>query len=215
MARSIRGALRLDAEPLGLAVARLTERLGHIAKSRIIGAQIGAEDAFFGPRTVIRGSKRIDFGKRFASGPDLWLEAVTRYGPGRYEPVIRIGDDVALSARVHVSAIEQIILGDGCLIGSGVFIADHNHGSYSGHGQSTPQERPALRALGGGGPVVIGDNVWIGDNVVVVGPVRIGDGAVIGANSVVTRDVAAETIVGGVPAKPLKRWADSIRWARV
>jgi acetyltransferase-like isoleucine patch superfamily enzyme len=215
MARSIRSALRLDAEPLGLAMARIAERVGHKAKSRILGAQVGADKAYFGPRAVIRGAKRIRFGKRFASGPDLWLEAVTEYGHKRYEPVIQIGDDVALSARVHVSAIDRIVLGDGCLVGSGVFIADHNHGTYSGHGQSVPREPPALRELGGGGPVVIGANVWIGDNAVVIGPVRIGDGAVIGANSVVTRDVAAETIVGGVPAKPLKRWSDSIRWERV
>jgi lipopolysaccharide O-acetyltransferase len=88
-------------------------------------------------------------------------------------------------------------------------IADHNHGSYSGRNQSVPWIPPALRHLGGGGPVFIGENVWIGDNVTIIGPVKVGDGAVLGANAVVNRDVAPETIVGGIPARPLKQFASS------
>ncbi len=58
-------------------------------------------------------------------------------------------------------------------------------------------------------PTVIGNDVWIGANVLVLDGVNISDGAIIGANSVVTKDVAPYTIVGGVPAKEIKKRFDS------
>ncbi len=53
-------------------------------------------------------------------------------------------------------------------------------------------------------PIKIGKNVWIGANVTICQGVTIGDGAVIAAGAVVTKDVAPETVVGGVPAKLIK-----------
>lgn len=53
--------------------------------------------------------------------------------------------------------------------------------------------------------VVIGQDVWIGHGAVVMPGITIGNGAVVGANAVVTQDVAAYTIVAGVPAKPVRR----------
>ena len=50
-------------------------------------------------------------------------------------------------------------------------------------------------------PIVLGKNVWIGSNSTILQGVTIGDGAIIAAGSVVTKDVAANTIVGGVPAR--------------
>lgn len=55
------------------------------------------------------------------------------------------------------------------------------------------------------GPVIIGQNVWVGDKATILPGVTIGDGAVIGANSVVTKDVPPYSIVGGNPAKVLKQ----------
>lgn len=54
-------------------------------------------------------------------------------------------------------------------------------------------------------PVVIGNGVWIGANVTILGGVNIGDGAVVAAGAVVTKDVPAKTLVGGVPAKVIKQ----------
>jgi lipopolysaccharide O-acetyltransferase len=51
---------------------------------------------------------------------------------------------------------------------------------------------------------VIGENVWIGDNSVILGPATIGRGAIVGANSVVRGVVPPDTIVAGAPAKPIK-----------
>ncbi|PYX52588.1 MAG: acetyltransferase, partial [Acidobacteria bacterium] len=84
------------------------------------------------------------------------------------------------------------------------YVSDHNHGIYAGEGQSGPDEPPAQRRLGGGGPVIIGENVWIGENCVIVGPANIGRGAIIAANSVVRGVVPAHTMVAGAPARPIK-----------
>lgn len=58
------------------------------------------------------------------------------------------------------------------------------------------------------GDIVIGNDVWIGYEAVILSGVTIGDGAVIGARAVVTKDVPPYTIVGGVPAKPIRRRFD-------
>lgn len=60
------------------------------------------------------------------------------------------------------------------------------------------------------GMVDIGDNVFLGFNVVIAEPVKIGDGSVVGANSVVTKNVEPNTIVGGVPASFIKKRLDSL-----
>lgn len=169
-----------------------------------------APAAYFGPRCVVRGSNRIAFGRKFYAHSDLWLEAVTRYRDQQFSPTIKIGENVSLSKGVHVTCVQSIILGNGVLIGSGVYISDHQHGVYKGGTQSHPSQPPAERLLGGGGDVVIGDNVWIGDNVIILGPVSIGSGAVLAANAVITRDVSSNTIVAGIPAKPIKRFDERL-----
>ena len=54
-------------------------------------------------------------------------------------------------------------------------------------------------------PITLGRNVWIGSNATILQGVTIGDNAVVAAGAVVTQNVPPDTIVGGVPAKPIKR----------
>ena len=63
-------------------------------------------------------------------------------------------------------------------------------------------------AWGNKGDIVIGSDVWIGYEAIVLAGVTIGDGAVVGARAVVTKDVPPYTIVGGVPAKPIRKRFD-------
>ena len=84
-------------------------------------------------------------------------------------------------------------MGDGALIGHNVVLATLNH-----------DEDPDRRATMHPAPIIIGKNVWIGANATVVPGVTIGDGAIVAAGAVVTKDVAANVIVGGVPARVIR-----------
>ncbi len=65
------------------------------------------------------------------------------------------------------------------------------------------------------GDIVIGNDVWIGYQAVILAGVTVGDGAIIGSRAVVTRDVPPYTIVGGVPAKPIRKRFDEDTIARL
>ena len=71
------------------------------------------------------------------------------------------------------------------------------------------------RAWDNRGDIVVGNDVWIGYEAVILAGVTIGDGAVIGARAVVTRDVPPYTIVGGIPAKPIRTRFDRVTVERL
>lgn len=149
----------------------------------------------------IQGAKYIEIGNEFFAGFDVRLEAWDAYGEQRYYPKIRIGDNVAFTDRSYLSCIDRIEIGSGTLLGRDVFIADNSHGSTDSVALGVP---PAKRPLTSKGPVIIGNNVWIGRQCTILSGVTIGDNAIIGANSVVTRDVPANCVAAGNPAKVIK-----------
>lgn len=104
---------------------------------------------------------------------------------------ICIGNGVFLNTNVNVTCISQITIGNDTKIANNVVIVDHNHDKYGI--TLIPDE------------VIIGKNVWIGANAVILKGVHIGDGAIIAAGAVVTKDVRAYSIAAGVPAKEIKR----------
>jgi lipopolysaccharide O-acetyltransferase len=159
-----------------------------------------------GSCSKIIGTKFISVEKNISMGRYAWIEAISFNNGHKFRPVIKIGSGFCASERLHISAINRIDIADNCLFGSCVYISDHNHGSYKGEEQSHASEPPIQRKLVSLGPVIIGSNVWVGDNVVIVGPVRIGNGVVIGANSVVTRDIPDEVMVVGIRAKIVKQF---------
>lgn len=207
---------RFKAEPFLWAFAYMATRFIHKMKSKLLSILFNAPNLYLGPKCVVRGAKFIIFGNGAYANSHLWLEAVTRYGDQRFSPSIQIGDSVRFSDSVHITCIASIVIKSGVLFGSKVHVTDHNHGIYRGPIQSNPDEPPSERPLGGGGPVVIGKNVWVGDNVVIIGPVVIGDGAIVASNSIVKQDILPRTIVGGIPAKPIKRYDETQRaWIRI
>ncbi len=107
---------------------------------------------------------------------------------------ITVGEGVFLNAGCQFQDQGGITIGDGTQIGHNVVLATLNH-------DQDPAKRKDLHPA----PIVIGKNVWIGSNATVCPGVTIGDGAIIAAGAVVTRDVPANTVVGGVPAKFLKQ----------
>ena len=87
------------------------------------------------------------------------------------------------------------------VLGKKILITDNAHGSSSAE---LLEIAPNYRPLCSKGPVVIDDNVWIGEKVSIMPDVHIGKGVIVAANSVVTKDVPPYSIVGGVPAKVVK-----------
>lgn len=189
---------------LGFLINRIVGKLKSVYFSKLLDApkiNIGSGSQIFGTRF-------IKFGGNISVHSNLWLEAVSEYAGKEYSPIIILGERVKMSDRVHITAINEIRIGDDVLIGSNVYLSDHNHGAYNGidRVQSCPDEAPAERVLYSTGAVIVESNVWIGDNVNVVGPLRIGYGSIVAANSVVRKDVPPCTIVAGSPARVIKRF---------
>lgn len=109
-----------------------------------------------------------------------------------------IGDKVYFQHDCHISVHGQLTIGNYSLFGEGVSIHDENH--IISDGDDPIGARGFIVK-----PVSIGKNVWVGAKATILPGVRIGDNAVIGANSVVTHDVPAYTVVGGVPARVLRK----------
>lgn len=140
----------------------------------------------------------ISIGNDFYAEENLKLQAWKRYGDLVFFPEIIIGNNVSMMDNCHISCCKKIQIGDGCLLGSNVFITDNFHGNGSKEQLSI---HPNIRPLYVKGEVIIGKNVWIGRNVCIMPGVTIGDGATIGANAVVTKDVPARGVAVGVPAE--------------
>lgn len=168
--------------------SRLRDRLYNVIFSALCGVRI----RIVWSQVKIQGVAKIRFGHRFTAGRGLWLQAI---GDG----VLTIGDNVNMSDWVHIGALSSVTIGPGCLLGSKVLITDHSHGTAIDIASAAPL-RPDARPLLSKGPVVLENNVWLGDSVVVLPGVRIGSNAVVGANSVVTKNIPNNTIWAGTPA---------------
>ena len=106
---------------------------------------------------------------------------------------VEIGSETYIGHRVHLHSIHPVALGRGCVL------ADNVMGTSTDHGRQQRHD------VVGTGPVMTGNDVFLGQNAVVLGGVTIGDGATVAAGAVVTRDVPAGTVVGGVPARDIGR----------
>lgn len=107
---------------------------------------------------------------------------------------IIFGKDVFINSGCHFQDQGGIEIGDGVLIGHNVVLATINH-------DLLPQNNRKNHYA----PIKIGNHVWIGSNATVLSGVTIGEWAVVAAGAVVTKDVPPYTVVGGVPAKIIKK----------
>ena len=108
---------------------------------------------------------------------------------------ITIGDNCFFNHNCSLTAAENIVIGNQCMFANNFVVVDHDHDRKDGK---------ILKELVSA-PVKIGNNVWCCANVTVLKGVTIGDGAVIAAGSVVNRDVAAYSVVAGVPARKISK----------
>ena len=129
------------------------------------------------------------------------------------KPTLIIGDNCEMGDMTHIVAYEKVEIGNNVLIASKCFISDTNHGTYNGDKQDSPELPPNKRKLVSK-PVKIGDNVWIGENVVILAGSKIGNGCVIGANTVISGEYEEKSVIIGSPGRVFKKW-NGYQWVRL
>lgn len=160
----------------------------------------------------IRGKNYMHIGKGFTTGPGCRIEAFSE----NKEVTLTIGENFQMNDYVHITAMKSVIIGNNVLFASKIYISDCSHGSYAGnkhdsHPESIPAQRPLSYA-----PVVIEDNVWLGEFVSVLPGVTIGKGTIVGSNSVVSRSLPPYVIAVGSPAKPIKKFNfETEKWEKI
>lgn len=178
----------------------------------------GRRDICINPDTRLGGIDHMRIGKGFTAGRGLWLEAVTDYpAAGQvFSPELIIGDRVNVGEYVHIGCNHRVVIGDDVLMGSKIYITDHNHGMYRGDNSVSPRIPPVDRRLTEGKSVEVGERCWIGEYVTILPGVTIGEGCIIGSHSTVTHDIPANSIVVGSPAKVMKVWDESMeQWIKL
>lgn len=136
---------------------------------------------------------RIEIGENTLFQPHCWLTL------NLDSAHIEIGANCFINLGVMIAAQDRITIGDWTMIANGSFIGD------AAHRFDDPDTPVPLQGFSSKGPVLIGENCWLGANVVVTSGVTIGDRCVIGAGSVVTTDIPANSIAAGTPAKVIKQ----------
>jgi len=149
----------------------------------------------------ILGHQNIVIGDYFTSFKGLRLEAYSSHQDSTFTPSIVIGNNVSINMDCHIACVNKISIGNNVLIASKVFITDHFHGNTSIESIILP---PSKRIVESRGPVIIEDNVWIGEGVAIMPDVKIGRNSIIGANAVVTKSFPANSVIAGNPAKLIK-----------
>lgn len=162
--------------------------------------EVGNDIHFEYPISTI-GLSCISIGNNFTARKNIKLRAFKEFQDQKFEPEIVFGNNVSIESDCHIGCINKIIIGNNVLIASNVYISDHMHGLPD---YSDIEIAPLKRQLSSKGPVIIGDNVWIGEKVIVLPGVTIGKNSIIGANAVVTKDIPEYSIAVGIPAKVIK-----------
>ena len=115
-------------------------------------------------------------------------------------PELTMGDSVFVGHNCRFAVAQSIRIGNHCFLAGGVSLADNDGhpADFEKRKRNLPPGREDVK------PVTIGNDVWIGRGAWILKGVTIGDRAIVGANAVVTKDVPADAIVGGNPAKIIK-----------
>ena len=158
---------------------------------RLLGMQVGRRTRLATLR--VTWPHRIRIGNACSLEHDIYLKVAGGYS----EKIgIDIGDGCFIGSGCEFNALSLIQIGASCLIASGTRFIDHDHGME----QDVPMKEQSEPSA----DILVGSDVWIGVNCVILKGVSIGSGAIVAAGSVVTRPIPAFAIVAGVPARILR-----------
>ena len=175
---------------LSFKYARLLVRLWRL-KLRWRGRLETDGFAFVGPGVKLEIGK----GARVVLGRWSWIGHGTKIRA--HEGEVIVGAKTVLGQECTISAFQHVSIGRECVVADRVMLIDFDHGVVE-------VERP-IREQGIYKRVVrVGNNVWVGYGASILRGVTIGDNAIIGTSTVVTKDVPADAVVGGVPARVLR-----------
>jgi acetyltransferase-like isoleucine patch superfamily enzyme len=171
--------------------------------------RLGKNSIFLLPLSV-GGQKYITVKENVFIGKFTWLQAFDNYCGKSYNPQIIIESDVSIGNFASITAIDKIVIGKGCLISEHFYVSDHGHGFDPSKGPLIKQD------LYSKGPVIIGENTFIGYRTSILPGVTLGKHCVVGCNSVVTKSFPDYSMIGGIPARLLKTYdAASGEWLSV
>lgn len=176
------------------------------------------KSVYVSPSSSIRSVKNITFGRNLMIGPKCYIDAMgsegivcgDRVSFGRETTMIvtgslqhigkgiMIGNNVGLGTRGHIGGAGGVTIGDDTIIGNYVSIHPENH-NFSD--LSTPIRLQGVNHKG----IVIGKGCWIGAKATILDGTRIGNGCVVAAGAVVSGTFPDNVIIGGVPAKIIKK----------
>jgi len=192
-------------------IIKTLSSLGVIGSLRLLFSIILSKICFPTARIVrypfyIKKEGKLSIGIGFSANAGLVVDVF-----GKDSQLI-IGDNVMANYRLHIGAAKYVKIGSNTLFGSDCTVMDHSHGGYKGEFHCDPSIAPVKRDLVSS-PIIIGNNCWFGDRVFIMPGVTIGDGVVVGAGSIVTKDLPANSLAAGVPAKIIKKFSDiTKRW---
>lgn len=150
------------------------------------GARLG-EKVRLGPRISVHRPWSVHLGDRCVLEAEVFLKVVDDAA------VLIVGSDSFVGRGTEFDVLQSVTVGRHTLIAPGCFITDHGH-RFGAESRIDSQGCSAL-------PVVIGSDVWIGTQSIILQGARVGDGAVIGAHSVVKGEIPAMAIAVGAPAR--------------
>ena len=180
-------------------IKRLVKRILCPLQCLRFGIKNQEGNLYIGKACKIVNAKAMRFGKNVSTMPYTMLLC---HEGGHLE----IGEGAEIGMFSRVASQGEVIIGKNVFSGPHIFIADYNH-EYRDIEKPIKNQgnlvKPSARFNRGG--VSIGDDTWIGTNVVIAGTVEIGKHCVIGANSVVTHDIPDYSVVAGCPAKIIKQ----------
>lgn len=188
---------------------RRLERAGEIVPGTHAGDAFGTlgEASCIGfPAATLMNVGSIHVGSRTLIGRQVTLSV--GYGPGEGllpERGLVIGDRCVIGARTSFTAHESIVVGDDVWCGQDVFVSDASHGYQDA-------DVPIGRQLGAHQPVSIGAGSWIGHGSIILPGTTIGRNVVVAAGSVVRGVVEDHAVVGGAPARVLRRFEPGVGW---
>jgi acetyltransferase-like isoleucine patch superfamily enzyme len=150
-------------------------------------------------KTLVPISSKISWPHNIKIGSNCTLEKDIFFkidGPYNEGIKINIGKDCFIGKSCEFNITKSIIIKNSCLIASGCKFIDHDHG-FADLTKYINLQRGSISEI------VIDDNVWLGFNVIILKGVKIGYGAIVAAGSVVNKNIPANEIWGGIPAKKI------------